>query len=377
MAPPPPPTPDPRSRRQAAWLRSLGIASVAAFAGGVAVVGVQYGLSQVSAGYPPAVHGLVCAADTADPGQSLTLVESGGVLLPVVRLVSGATYECRLEAPGADYATWNVLGPQSGMRSGPIDTSLPCQSAQDFANQDAARLRLSTCQRGVAGPPGLYLIGVKVMVRGQHSFDRATLAVRVVAAAAEAPEPPRPQSLRLQPMLRLPARLQERTETADLAASFSEHGLLPQSRSFVRTVYRLQPEESFVSASFQARSAANASAVVVAYVPQSRSVTASFTLRSGSLVDRWRGWVSGTVAVRLSREEPARDVALPEAALAVPGSATVPLPEGVTAEAARLLLAVPGGAAVQLEPGQPAPLGGALVTARFEALHLVLDASPE
>jgi hypothetical protein len=371
-----PPQPETRARRRAAWLRSLAIASAAAFAGGVAVVGVQYGLSQVSAGYPAAVHGLACAPEGTDPEQALTLVEGAAGVLPVVRLVSGTAFVCRLEAPGADYATWNVLGPVSGMRSGPIDTALPCQTAEDFANQDPAGLRLSTCQRGVAGRPGLYLVAVKVMVRGQHSFDRATLALRVVPAEP-AVAPPLASSLKLRATLRLPARRQERTETRDLSASFSEHGLLPQSRSFVRTVYRLEPGETFVSASFQARSAANASAVVLAFVPASGSVTASFTLRSGPLVDRWRGWVSGTVAVRLNREEPAREVELPEASLEVPGSAVLTLPEGVQAEAARVLLAVPGGETVVLEPGLPARLGGAVITARLEPRGLVLDASPE
>jgi hypothetical protein len=150
----------------------------------------------------------------------------------------------------------------------------------------------------------------------------------------------------------LPARQQERTETADLSASFSEHGLLPQSRSFLRTVYRLEPGESFVSA--------------------------SFTLRSGPLVDRWRGWVSGSLAPRLAREEPARDIDLPEAALEVPGSAVLKLPEGVNVAAARLLLrSAAGGMPVLPEPGLPARLGGAVITARLEPRGLVLDASPE
>src|SRR5262249_37546932 len=158
------------------------------------------------------------------------------------------------------------VGPKSGTRSGPLDAALDCQSPEDFATQSTERLKLAACQRVRLDEPGLYLVSVTVMVRGHPSVDRATLAIRVPPADAPAPEPALP-SMRLIVSLALPAREVEMERRAELSDTFSEHGLLPQRRSFVRTVYQLAAGEEFVSATFRARSADNASAVQVAYVP--------------------------------------------------------------------------------------------------------------
>jgi len=366
------------ARRRRAWLRSLGIASAAAFAGGVAVVGVQFTLSHVSASYPAAIHGLTCGVEQPGTTQMQTTTEDAATAVPVVRLVSGEPYVCRIEAPAADYAAWSIFGPASGTRSGPLDGSLPCQSAADFAAQDPAHLRLSPCQKGRAGAPGMYLLSVKVMVRGQPVVDSMTIAIHVVPADGSGQSAAR-HAVRVATSLQLPARTEEQTRSADLSARFSEHGLLPQRRSFTRTVYRLEPDEEFASAGFQARSASNASAVQLAYVPQSRSVTASFTLRSGPLIDRYQGWVSGTVAVRVRRQEAAREVPLPEAELRVPGRIEIPLPDGLDTSDARILLrrAATEEVAVSLAAGTPARFVGARVTARFTAEALVLEAAAE
>lgn len=245
-----------RYRRTA--LRSLGIASAAAFAGGVAVVGVQFGLNLVSAGYPPIVHALLCEAEGEKAVANFALADEGNAMVPTVEFPSGTSITCRFDAPSADYATWRVIGPTGGIRSGPIDTALGCQSTEDFAGQDPASLRLSSCLRMRAERPGLYLLSVTVMLRGQQYVDRARMAIRVTSPPAEPAQATAPRSERLIATLRLPAMETEQIQTADLSASFAEHGLLPQSRAFERVVHRLAPGEVFVSASFQARSAANA-----------------------------------------------------------------------------------------------------------------------
>jgi hypothetical protein len=299
-------------------------------------------------------------------------------MAPIAEFASGTVIQCRIDAPVADYATWSVIGPVTGMRSGPLDPTLPCQSADDFANQDPAHLRLSTCLRMRAEQPGLYLLSATVMLRGQHSLDRARMVIRVVPAPAAAAPSTAPRNQRLIAALRLPAMEAEQTHEVDLSASFGEHGLLPQSRAFERVVHRLAPGEEFVSAAFHARSAANASAVQLVYVPQSRVVRANFTLRSGPVVDRWRGWVSGTVAVRVRRQEPAREVELPQADLAVPGQARLALPQGINATSARILLRRPETSVlVEMAPGDTASLDDARVTARIEDGALLLQAEPE
>lgn len=363
------------ARRRRAAFRSLLIASAAAFAGGVAVVLVQLGVGLVSAGYPPAVQSLVCAPVEAPPAAPPSLSVEGDVIVPLVQFFVGTQVECRIDAPGADYATWSVVGPVAWVLSGPLDTSRPCQTREEFARQDPAHLRLASCLRLRATDPGLFLVSVTVMQRGIHGFDRVRLAVRVLPAPAAAAEPG-PANARLAATLRIPAATVALTRDADLSASFREHGLLPESRSFVRTVDRLAPEESFVSATFHARSAANASPVTIAYVPDQRAVTARFTLRSGPFVDRWSGWVSGTVTISLTRQEPAREVALPEMSLAVPGTATFPIPEGASASDAEIVLRRPEtGSAVTVKPGETALLDQVRVTARLSEGGLVVEAA--
>lgn len=362
------------ARRRRAALRSLLIASAAAFAGGVAVVLVQLGVGLVSAGYPPAVQALVCSPVEATQAAPPSLAVEGDVIVPLVQFHVGTRIECRIDAPGADYATWSVVGPVAWVLSGPLDTTRPCQTREEFAQQDPAHLRLASCLRLRTTEPGLFLVSVTVMQRGIHGFDRARLAVRVLPAPAAVPEAG-PALARLEATLRIPAATVAVTRDADLSASFREHGLLPESRSFVRTVLHLAPEESFVSATFNARSAANASPVTIAYVPDQRAVTARFTLRSGPFVDRWSGWVSGTVSLSLTRQEPAREIALPEASLATPGATTLPLPEGVSTDRAEIVLRRPEtGSTVTLRPGETGLLDHVRVTPRLGPGGLSVEA---
>ena len=374
---PGPTEPSPKhGRRRRAAMRSLGIASAAAFAGGVAVVGVQFTLGLVSAGYPPVVQALLCGTEDGEAFGTAAVATAGGAMVPVVEVPAGSILVCRIEAPNADYATWSVLGPVSGSRSGPLDTTLPCQSPASFAGQDPALLRLSACQGMRAERPGHYLLGVTVMLRGQHSADRARMLIRVVAPPAPAAEAGAPRRERIAVRLRLPAMQAQETRQANLSASFGEHGVLPQSRDFERVVYRLAAGESYLGASFRARSAANASAVRLAYDPDARAVKAAFTLRSGPFFDRWRGWVTGTVAVQVRIAQPAREIDLPEAELLVPGVAELPLPEGLDATGATVLLRG-GGAAAELPLGGTARLDGAQVTARIAAEVLRLEATAD
>ena len=468
----------PGERRRKAFLASLMNASIAAFAGGTAVVAVQYGLGQMSAGYPPLVEALLCAPAGGQSTASTLLIEQSGGLVPVTEVAAGTNLECQLDAPGADYATWTVVGPKSGTRSGPLDASVPCQSPEDFAAQSTARLKLSACQRARFDLPGLYVVSATVAVRGVAALDKAMLAIRVVPAtgpappasraeiaesnpgtapapvappAASAPEitaapeaaPPAvalselvspqgaplgeaasaaqpaadaatagdadeegdrlaetaragkpaaataagmpepvgeaaPSPIRLTTTLNLAARQVEVEHTAELSESFSEHGLLPQSQDFTRVVHKLASGDEFVSATFRARSAANASAVQVSYVPQSRSVTANFTLRSGPIIDRWRGWVTGTVVLRVRHRQEAREIALPESSLEVPGSVTLRLPRGISTDGARILLRrADTGSEAELAPGGSAKLDQVTVAARIQRGTLVLESSRE
>ena len=118
-------SPSPDRRRRRTVLRALGVASAAAFAGGVAVVGVQYALGVVSAGYPPVLHALTCTADDYETGGRISIIADGAGMIPVIDVPSPGTITCRIDAPGADYATWSALGPVTGLRSGPLDASLP------------------------------------------------------------------------------------------------------------------------------------------------------------------------------------------------------------------------------------------------------------
>lgn len=367
-------TPHIRStRRRTAWMRSLVIATVAAFAGGVAAVGVQYGLGAVSAGYPPVVQALVCAPAGESPHGRLSF-ESDGATAPVLEIPLGATLECRVEAPGADHATWSVIGPNSGIRAGPLNSALPCQSPEDFAAQNTDDLQLSACQRATFPRPGLHRIAVTVMVRGHPAVDRAAVALRVLPETEAAGATP---ATRLIATLSLPARRVEIERTAELSANFAEHGLWPESRDFTRTAYKLAAGEEFVSATFRANGAANASPVKLEYVPATRAVIARFTLRSGPMIDRWRGWISGTVAVRVRREDKAHELALPEATLPVPGRVTLALPEGEAFGDARITLKRPetsGTAEIKL--GGSARLDNAVISARLADGALLLEAAP-
>lgn len=82
-----------------------------------------------------------------------------------------------------------------------------------------------------------------------------------------APETPPPsataarRTMRLAPALDLPERTGEVGRTAQLSASFSEHGLFTQSRDFVRTAYQPATCKKVCAASFRARSVVNASAL--------------------------------------------------------------------------------------------------------------------
>jgi hypothetical protein len=367
------------ARRRKTAVRALGIATAAAFAGGVAVVGVQYVVGLMSARYPPIVQALLCSPEDGEMAGEVTVAADGGAMLPVAEIHAGGTLLCRLDAPSADYAAWNIIGPLTGSRSGPLDSVLPCQSPEDFATQNAASLRLSSCQTMKADRPGLYILSVAVMVRGQPAVDRARMIVRVLPARAGPVEPTdAARRLPITLALRLPAMEAEETREADLSATFGEHGLVPQSRSFQRTVYRLAEGESFVSAEFRARSASNASAVRIAYAPQSRAVTASFTLRSGTIFDRWRGWITGSVAVRVRLQQAGRDIALPDAELVVPGRVEVALPAGLDVAGARLLLRGPDQQTpVEVTLGGDARIDSARVTATIRDNVLVLDVTAE
>src|SRR3954447_18313617 len=90
----------PETRRLRAFWQSVISATVAAFSGGVAVFAVQYGLSQVSAGYPPLVQALLCGPQGEKAAATLTLAEESGAILPMVYIAAGVGLECHLEAPG-------------------------------------------------------------------------------------------------------------------------------------------------------------------------------------------------------------------------------------------------------------------------------------
>jgi hypothetical protein len=299
-------------------------------------------------------------------------------MLPVAEFPAGSLIACRIEAPGADYATWSVVGPETGIRSAALDPQLPCQSPEAFAEQDPSLLRLSACQNFRARKPGLYLLSITVLQRGQPAVDRARMLIRIAPTAAIPPDIAIPRSERLAITLRLPATRMEQQREADLSASFAEHGLRPQSRAFERVVYRLASDETFIDATFRVRSASNASAVVLRHVPEDRSVIARFTLRSGSMIDRWRGWVSGTVVLRVEQHRAARDIPLPETDLPVPGRAELLLPEDVDATEALIVLRRPDmTTGVEIAPGGTGLLERAQVTARIAGRRLMLEAVPE
>jgi hypothetical protein len=367
-----PPTP---SRRHRAAMRSLWIASAAAFAGGVGVVLVQYALGRASANYPPVVHALSCEAEGERNPPPLTLHGEGGNMVPIFEFTVGTRIACHIEAPGADYAAWSVQGPSTGQRAGVLDPSLPCQSREDFANQSAADLRLSPCQTIRVERPGLYLLSVTALVRGNQAVDRARIALRILPAPSAEPDEPHTEQFTV--TLRQPPSVIEQVREENLSASFGEHGLLPQSRNFDTVVYRLAEGETYVSSAFRLRSASNASAVRLSYNARQRAVVASYTLKSGPLIDRYRGWITGTVEVKVKREIPAREVTLPVANLALPGSVELPLPDDIAPERSVIELRKTGAEqAFVVQPGIPSHLPGAAVTIRLHDGKLILDAQP-
>jgi hypothetical protein len=253
---------------------------------------------------------------------------------------------------------------------------LPCQSTEDFARQSAEDLRLSPCQRVRVDRPGLYLLSVATMVRGQQVVDRARVAIRVLPAPV--PEADEPRIEQFTVTLRQPAVAVEQVREENLSASFGEHGLLPQSRAFETVVYRLAEGETYVSSSFRARSASNASAVRLSYNARLRAVVASYTLKSGPLIDRYRGWVTGTVEVTVKRELPAREVVLPVANLALPGSVELPLPEDIEPARATIELRKTGAAdSFMVAPGATTRVDGVAVTVRLLEGRLVIEAQPD
>ena len=364
------------SRRHKAAMHSLWLATAAAFAGGVGVVGVQWMLGRASANYPPIVHALSCEAEGQRPVDSVGLHGDGGNALPLFEFPSGTNIACRIDAPGADYAAWSVLGPITGTRSGPLDPALPCQSREDFARQSAEDLRLSLCQRMRVDRPGLYVLTVITMVRGQPTVDRARVAVRVLPPPVPEADEPRVEQFTV--TLRQPATSSEQMREENLSASFGEHGLLPQSRAFDTVVYRLAEGEEYVSSNFRARSASNASAVRLSYNARERAVVASYTLKSGPLIDRYRGWVTGTVEVTVRRQLPAREVVLPVANLPLPGHVELPLPDDIDPARSVIELRKPGAdETFVINPGVPARVGPITVTIRLHDDRLILDAHAE
>jgi hypothetical protein len=375
-------------------VRSILVATSGAFAGGVLVVAFQTIFALISARYPPIVQGMHCnfakpsaqegAAPDASVGDDLAAAAPGdasaGKLVPTVSTEDDI--ECRVDAPGADYVAWALSGKRLEFRSGPLDPNLPCQDGDAFSEQSPDHLRISSCQRFHVPDPGLQTLIVKVMARGVASVDRAALsfiAQRPPPIPTPPPEPP--IETRLRATLLIPERTQQQERRLPVSESLSEHGLLPTSRDFSRTVYRLTPDETYVSSNFLATSAAYASGTRVTYQSASRSVVISFTLRSGPFVDRWRGWLSGTVVVRVRSASKGRDVELPDIALRLPGRSEVALPEDVAAdnftEATLRLVRSETKTTIDTKLGVPALLDDVEITSRIEDGKLIVDAKPK
>jgi hypothetical protein len=399
MEPPPPPN----RRRRIAGYRAIAVGSAAAFMGGVLVVGLQSVLSVVSARYSPIVQGLHCnfsrpagpatgdlrieEAELGESSAELVQNESAtGRLLPTVS--TGDDIVCRIDAPGADYAAWAEAGRVLHYRSGPIDAGRDCQDGEAFAAQSRDSPRLSMCQRFRLTDPGVHTLVVKVMARGIASIDRAQLQFLARTPPASLPTPPPPPlETRLQAKLLLAPRVVTQDKRFPVAELLNEHGLLPTDRDYSFVVYRLAPGEQHVSAVFQAASASNASNTRVAYQPNTRAVTmsftlrsTSFTLRSGPFVDRWRGRLSGNVVVKLTREEAGQSLGLPDIALHLPGQSSVPLGKTLSPEAlagARLQLTrSETGSTAETGLGVPLNLDDLEISTRIDDGNLIVDAKP-
>ena len=158
----------------------------------------------------------------------------------------------------------------------------------------------------------------------------------------------------------------------------TDHGLLPTTHAYMRTVYRLGTGESFGGVSFQASNSNHASGVAMAYQPVPRAVTLSFSLRSGSFINPWPGSLSGVALVRLRRDEPKQEIELPDIALSLPGQASVKLAEPL---AHRPQLAVrmrdpASGEVVEVPVGSTGVLYGHVLSLRFEGMTLMVTAKP-
>jgi hypothetical protein len=299
-------------------------------------------------------------------------------LVPTV--IAGDDINCYLDAPGADYAAWVVAGRTLQFRSGPLDPNLACQDAQAFSAQSPDDLRLSTCQTFRLNEPGEYRLVMKVAARGFGGFDREQMRFAVqpkTAEAAAALEPP--IATRLKATLILQARDTTQTHKIPVSESLNEHGLLPSSRAYSWVVYRLGKGETFAGAKFQANSASNASQTKVSYQPSTRSVAISFTLRSGSFVDPWRGWISGSIAVQVQRRDAAQTVDLPDIDLRLPGQSLVPLPVDVPPDrlqdAGIRLTRMETGTTVDTRLGQQAALDEADIEATLDGDKMIFAAT--
>ncbi len=378
-------------------MRNVLIGTAAAFVGGGLVVALQTIVSLAGARYPPIVQGLHCnfikpnasaqsvAAPEAQIGEDADeLAQSegdqaneGGRLIPAV--TAGDEIDCYLDAPGADYAAWAVAGRTLQFRSGPLDLALECQDAQAFAAQSPDNLKLSGCQSFRLTEPGEYRLVMKVLARGTAAVDREQLHFLVrPKPPAQLPAAEPPVATRLRATLELPGHQAQQARLVPVSESLNEHGLLPTSRDFSWVVYRLASGETYVGSKFQANSASNASNTRVSYAAKTRSVTMSFTLRSGPFVDRWRGWISGNVVVQVKRQDAVQNIELPDIDLHVPGQSKVALPDNVAADrlpGAKLRLVRSGsGTSIETPIGSAVTLDDAVISTQVVDGNLVIDA---
>lgn len=370
---------DRRERRRLARtaMRSVLVGAMGAFVGGVLVVGIQILFTMLNARYPAMVQGLHCDFPARD-GEVQAAVDQGAgpaesMLMPVV--TAGATVTCRLDAPSADYVAWSLAGGKLSFRSGPLDPTLPCQDQESFASQSPDHLAVSACQKFALAEVGIHRLNVKVIARGMHGLDQGDVLVRAIAPPP--PAPPAISELALDAVLALPAQTTNIERKIPIQQSQTEHGLLPTSRDYSLAVYRLADGEVYVSSNFLATSAENASAMKVAYVARTRAVVMSFSLKSGPFVDRWRGWLSGTVLIKLRQDIAGRVIKLDTPKLAVPGRVEIALPEDVgDAKGGTLKLTRGDQAAIDIPLGGEAAVGSALIKAEIQSDKLVLTARP-
>ena len=78
-------------------------------------------------------------------------------------------------------------------------------------------------------------------------------------------------------------------------------GLTAASKQYVAT-YTAQPGFRIVDYTFVAKSANNASDPIVDIAPDGKSFTIRYSLTSGPLFDRWRGWLDGELLTRQVKE---------------------------------------------------------------------------